>query len=117
MAQCSSQLSADKISKVTDIVSAQNSFRFCVEYLGIGPNEFRTIKYDAAHKHHDTLFQCIELWKNKTEVEGMDARQELIELLNKVQEERQWFSKQDMSFMFEGGKLYISDRRKSLAFL
>ncbi len=113
MAQCSSQLSADKISKVTDIVSAQNSFRFCAEYLEIGPKKFKTIEYDAKHNHHDTLFQCIELWKNKTEVEGLDARQELTELLNKVQEERRWFSKQDMAFMFEGGKLHISDRRKS----
>ncbi len=112
MATCSSKLSAAQMSKVTDIVSAENCFRFCSEYLGIDRNTFKTIEYNAKSIHHDTLFQCIELWKNRMEGEGLDSRQELIELLIKVQRERHWFSKQDMAFLFDGETVTISQKRK-----
>ena len=112
MAQFSNQLSASQMSKVTDIVSAENSFRFCAEYLGIDCNEFKTIEYNEKFIHHDTLFKCIELWKNRTEGEGQDARQELIELLYKVLEERGWFTKQDLEFLTDGDTRGISTKRK-----
>ena len=111
MSQCSSQLSSDQLSKVTDIVSADNSFRFCVEYLGIDRNQYKTTEYNAKFIHHDILFQCLELWKIRTEGEGLDARQELIELLTKVQEERRWFSKGDMAFLSEGKSMRKSTKR------
>ncbi len=114
MASCSSQLSTAEISKVTDIVSADNSFRFCVEYLGTGHNQYKTIEHDTKHIHHDTLFECIERWKNKTEGEGLDAREELIQLLTKVQEERCWFSRQDMAFLSDGETTKISQQRMFL---
>ncbi len=112
MATCSSQLSAAQMSKVTDIVSAENCFRFCSEYLGIDRNTFKTIEYNAKFIHHDTLFQCIEIWKNKMEGEGLDSRQELIDLLTKVKEERHWFSKQDIAFLCDGEIVTISPKRK-----
>ncbi len=112
MAQCSSQLSAAEISKVTDIISADNSFRFCIEYLEIERNQYKTIEYDNKFKHHDILFECIEIWRNKTEGEGLNVRRELTELLTKVQQERLWFTKQDMAFLSDGRTLGISTKRK-----
>ncbi len=61
------------ISQVTEIVSAKNRFRFSIEYLGIGPNEYHTIESEAQFIHHDTLFECIRRWKNRTEAEGNNA--------------------------------------------
>ncbi len=101
MASCSSQLTTAEISKVTNLVSADNSFRFCVEYLGIDRNEFKTTEYNTKFIHHDTLFECIQKWKNSVEGDGLDARQELINILSKVQEEQRWFSKQDMAVLFD----------------
>ena len=102
MAQCSRQLSAAQISKVTDIISADNSFRFCVEYLGIDRNQYKTREHDAKFKHHDILFECITLWRHKTERKGLDTTEQLFKLLTTVQEERSWFSKQDLASIFDG---------------
>ncbi len=113
MAECSSsQLSTAQISRVTDIISANNRQRFCVEYLRIDPNQYKTTEYDEKFKHHDILFQCINVWKNKTEGEGLDARQRLIEVLTKVQEEKGWFSKQDLAFLCDGETLKITSIRE-----
>ncbi len=112
MASCSSQLTTAEISKVTDIISADNSFRFCVEYLGINRNEFKTIEYNTKFIHHDTLFECIQKWKNSVEGDGLDARQELINILSKVQEEQRWFSKQDMAILFDEKTGKISRRSR-----
>ena len=112
MAQRNSQLSDAQISKVTDIISGDHGFRFCVEYLRIDRNKYKTIEYDAKFIHHDILFECIKLWKNKTEGEGLNAKQEVIKLLTKVQEEQGWFSKLDMIFLFDGEPVTISTERK-----
>ncbi len=114
MSECSNQLSPAQISKVTDIVSADHSLRFCTEYLRIDRNQFKTIEYNAKFNHHDTLFQCIEIWKNKMEGEGLDARENLIQLLMRVQEEKGWFSRQDMAFLFDGESVKMSPTRKRL---
>ncbi len=108
MAKCSGQ----QISKVTDIISADNSFRFCVEYLGIDRNQYKTIEHDAKFKHHDILFECITRWRHKTEGEGLDTLQELHKLLTTVQEERLWFSKQDLASIFDGENVTILPLRK-----
>ena len=112
MAQSSNQLSAAQMSKMTDMVSARNSFRFCVEYLEIDPKQYETIQSDAKFIHHDTLFQCIDLWRNKVEGEGLNASQELVELMTMVQEERLWFSKQDLAVLFDGDTVIMSSKRK-----
>ncbi len=112
MAKCRNQLSAAQMSKVTDIVSAENCLQFCSEYLGIDRNTYKTVEYNAKFIHHDTLFHCIELWMNKVEGQGLDTRQEMKELLLKVQEERHWFSKQDMAFLFDGDNVTISPKCK-----
>ncbi len=84
------------ISQVTDIISADNRLRFCTEYLGTDRNEYKTIESDAKFIHHDTLFECIRRWKNKTEAEGNHARNELIKILSSIQKERGWFSLKDI---------------------
>lgn len=114
MAQCSSQLSSAEISKVTDIISADNRFRFCAEYLGINRNTYRTIESDKRFIHHDTLFCCIELWMNK-KGEGLDAREDLIELLTRIQKDKGWFSKQEMAFLFDGEAVRLSVKRRYLS--
>ncbi len=111
MSEHSNQLSATQISKVTDMISADHSLRFCTEYLRIDRNQYKTIEYDANFNHHDTLFQCIEMWKNKME-RGLDAREHLIELLMKIQKEKGWFSRQDMAFLFDGESVKMSQTRK-----
>ncbi len=108
----SSQLSTAQISKVTDIISANNRQRFSAEYLRINPNQYKTIEYDEKFKHHDILFKCINVWKNKIEGEGLDGRQKLIELLTKVQQEKGWFSKQDLAFLFDGETVKITPIRE-----
>ncbi len=112
MAQCGSHLSAGQISRVTDIVPADVRFRFCVEYLGIDRNQYRIIENASNFMHHDTLYQCIELWKNKMEGEGLDARQELITLLTMVWKDRGWFSIQDMAFLYDRKSWDSSAKRK-----
>ena len=92
MASCSSHLSDANISQVTDIISADNRFRFSVEYLGTDRNEYRTIQADSQFIHHDTLFECVRRWKNKTEAEGNNAKDELVQILTAIRKERGWFS-------------------------
>ncbi len=70
-------LSVSHISRVTDIISAANRQRFCLEYLRIGLNEYETIDADSQFNHYKTLFKCLEQWKNKTEANGKNARNEL----------------------------------------
>ena len=102
MASNIDDLSGADISKVTDIISAQNSLRFCVEYLGIDGNEYRTIEYDSKHNHHDTLYECIKRWKNKTEAEGKHPKDELIQILTRTRLEHGWFPYNAMEFLTEG---------------
>ncbi len=102
MASCSSTLEEKDISQLTEIVSAPNRFRFAIENLEIKPNEYRTIESEAQFIHHDTLFECITRWKNRTEAEGNNAKDELIKILSSIQKERGWFSKQDMAFLHGG---------------
>ena len=103
------KLLASHISKVTDIVPADCSLRFCVEYLGIDHNQFKTIEYNAKFIHHDVLFKCIECWKNGIEGQGLDAKEELHRLLAKVQQERHWFMKEQLMF------LTISDNTEKMS--
>ncbi len=99
MASCSSTLVDQEISKVTDIISADNRLRFSVEYLGIDRNEYKTIEADAKFNHHDTLFECIRRWKNKTEAGGNNAKDELIRILTQIRREHGWFPGDQMSFL------------------
>ncbi len=87
------------ITQVTEIISAKNSFRFSNEYLGIEKNEYDTIEYEAGFIHHDTLFECITRWKNKTEAEGLNSKDELIRILREIRKEHGWFSIENMTFL------------------
>ncbi len=110
MASNADQLTDADISQVTDIVSADNRFRFCTEYLRTDRNEYKTIESDSQFIHHDTLFECIRRWKNKTEAEGSDVKDELINILCGIQKEKGWFSQQDMAFLRDGA--LASDKSK-----
>ena len=98
------------ISQVTDIISAKYRRRFAVEYLDIGPNEFDTIQCEAESNHHDTLFECITRWKNRTEVGGNNAKDELIKSLTMIRKEHGWFSGQDMAFLTDVRGMEIPEK-------
>ena len=88
-----------EISKVADIISAKNRHRFAVEYLKINPNEYHTIEYQAHSNHHDTVFECVTRWKNRTEAEGNNAKDELIRILTQIRKDHGWFTGHDMAFL------------------
>ncbi len=106
-----SKMMYSQLFKVTDIISAQNSFRFCIEYLNIHPSEYRNIEHDNQFKHHETLFQCLETWVKRVEKDNQDPRNELTELMTRVQEEKSWFLRQDMAFLLNVNKEVLSDRK------
>ena len=114
MANADRELRASQISKVTDIISADKRFRFCVEYLEIDRNEYKTIESDNKFIHHDVLFDCIERWKNRMDGNDLDAKGELYQLLTKVQEERHWFMKEDLLFLtsLDDTAVKMSPKRK-----
>ena len=112
MASNIDDLSGADISKVTDLISAQNSLRFCVEFLGIDGNEYRTIEYDSKFNHHDTLYECIKRWKNKTEVERKHPRDELIRILTQIRLEHGWFPFNAMVFLSDVTGMEIPALRK-----
>ncbi len=116
MASCSSTLEDRDISRVTDIISAANRFRFSVEYLGIDKNEYKTIQCDPKFygNHHDTLFECITRWKNKTEAEGHNAKEELIRILTEIRLEHGWFSHDNMAFPSDVTGITIPELSKSI---
>ncbi len=99
MASNAAELLDADISKVTDIVSAENRLRFSIEYLGIDRNEYKTIEADAQFKHHDILFECITRWKNRTEAEGNHAKDQLIRILNETRIQHGWFPGNAMTFL------------------
>ena len=102
------------LSKVTDIISARNSLRFCTEYLGIDGNEFNIIQHDSKYNHHDTIYTCLEQWKNRTEEEGRDARNELYSILTNIQQTRGWFSQDDINSVLEDQPGMVLQERKSV---
>ncbi len=112
MASSGGQLSGAYISRTTDIVSAENRMRFAVEYLGIERNEYKTIESDAKFIHHDTLFECISRWENRTEAEGNNARDKLIRILTKIREEHGWFSCDKMTFLTDVTGMKIPESSK-----
>ncbi len=102
------------ISKVTEIVSADNRFKFSVTWLGIKPNEYKKIEAEAQFNHHDTLFECIRQWKNKTEAEGINAKDELIRILLQIRKGHGWFSDGDVEFLTEVTGMKIPESSKEL---
>ncbi len=115
MALCSSKLENKDISQVTKIVSAPNRFRFAVGYLEINPNEYKTIESEAQFIHHDTVFECIRRWKNNTEAEGKNAKDELIKILTQIREEHGWFPHNDMAFLTDVTGITIPESSKGLS--
>ncbi len=93
-------LSGAKLSKVTDIIPANNALRFCTEYLGMKGNEYSIIKRDKDN-HHDTIYACLEQWTNKTEGACLDVSSELYGILKTIQETHGWFSVNDIESVFE----------------
>ncbi len=112
MASNAAELLDADISKVTDIVSAENRLRFSIEYLGIDRNEYKTIEADAKFKHHDTLYECIRRWKNRTEAEGNNAKDQLIRILNQIRKEHGWFPFDIMAFLTDVTGMEISPESK-----
>ncbi len=117
MASCSSKLEDREISQVTEIVSADNRLRFTVEYLGIDRNEYKTIEADAKFNHHDVLFECIRRWKNRTEAEGNNAKDELIRILTQIRKERGWFPGDDMAFLTDVKGMQITEASKQISII
>ncbi len=107
MASNANALLDSEISKVTDIVSANNRLRFAVEFLGIDGNEYRTIEADAKFIHHDTLYECIKRWRNRTEAEGNNAKDELIRILNEIRRQHGWFPGNAVTFLTDVTGLQI----------
>ena len=105
-------LKEDEISKVTDIINADNRLRFSVEYLGIDGNEYRIIESDAKYNHHDTLHECIRRWRNRTEAEGVNPRDKLIKILTEIRQTRGWFPFDVMSFLTDVTGMEISEPSK-----
>ncbi len=93
-------LSEAKLSKVTDIIPASNVLRFCTEYLGMKGNEYNILKSNKEN-HHDTVYACLEQWKNKTEGVGLNASAELYDILKTIQQTHGWFSVNDIESVFE----------------
>ena len=94
-------LSTAQLSKITDLISAPNALRFCTEYLDIDSSQYSIIGANVNHNHHDTMYGCLEHWKNQTEGEGRDAYRELYTILKAVQQTRGWFSMQALNSVFE----------------
>ncbi len=115
MACSGDELLDSHISQVTDIVSADNRFRFAVEYLGTDRNEYKTIEADAKFNHHDTLFECIRRSKNRTEAEGNNAKDDLIRILTNIRAEHGWFSGPDMVFLTDVIKIPISSKKNLIS--
>ena len=113
MALASTLLSEANISQVADIISAKNRHRFAVEYLKIGPNEYETIQSEAQFIHHDTLFECIRRWKNKTEATGNNAKDQLIQILTQIRLEHGWFPYNNMAFLTDVSGMQISESSKT----
>ena len=112
MVPCSGQLSYSDISKVTDIVTANNRLRFAVEHLGIDCNKYRTIEADAKFIHHDTLYECIRQWKYKIEAEGNNAKDEMIRILAQIRVEQGWLPDDGMAFIADVKGVTISQESK-----
>ncbi len=128
MASSISTLENREISQITEIISAKNRFRFSIEYLGIKPNEYNTIESEANFIHHDTLFECIRRWKNRTEAEGNSAKDELIKILTQIRKEHGWFPYNDMAFLTDvmgmkilesskGCLLFLSNKQSDVSLL
>ncbi len=107
-------LREDEISRVTDIINADNRLRFSVEYLGIDGNEYRIIESDAKHNHHDTLHECIRRWKNRTEAEGVNPKDKLIGILTEIRQTHGWFPGSDISFLTDVSGIHIPALSKGL---
>ncbi len=105
-------LSESEISKVTDIISADNRLRFSVEYLGIGGNEYKTIEAEAKFRHHDTLYECLRRWKNRTEAAGKNPKDELVRILTEIRQERGWFPFDVMAFLTDVSGFQMSESSK-----
>ena len=105
-------LKEDEISRVTDVISAKNRFRFAIEYLEINPNEYHTIESEAQFNHHDTLHECIRRWRNRTEAQGVNTKDELIRILNAIRQTHGWFPFDAMSFLTDVTGMEISEPSK-----
>ena len=107
-------LKEDEISRVTDIINADNRLRFSVEYLGIDGNEYRIIESDAKYNHHDTLHECIRRWRNRTEAQGVNTKDKLIRILNEIRQTHGWFPFDAMLFLTDVTGMEISEPSKGL---
>ncbi len=107
-------LKGDEISRVTDVFPAKNRHRFAIEYLEISPNEYHTIESEAQFNHHDTLHECIRRWKNRTEAQGINTKDELIRILNEIRVTHGWFRFDAMSFLTDVSGMHIPASSKGL---
>ncbi len=114
MAASSGGLSESDVSRVTDLISAANRMRFALEYLGIDRNEYTTIETEANFFHHDTVFECIRRWKNKTEAAGNHTRDTLTRILNQIRLDHGWFSFDKMVFLTDVSGIQIPQSSKKL---
>ncbi len=118
MASNDDTLSGADISQVTDIISAKNRLRFCVEYLEIDRNEYDTIQDEAKSIHHDTLYECITRWKIRTGAQGKHPKDELIKILNQIRREHGWFPFNAMAFLTDvtGRRIHESSKNFQIEF-
>ncbi len=114
MASSSIKLKEDEISRVTDVISAKYRFRFAIEYLEINPNEYHTIESEAQFIHHDTLHECIRRWKNRTEAQEINPKDELIRILTEIRLTHGWFPGNDVSFLTDVSGMHLPQSSKGL---
>ncbi len=89
------------LSKITDIIRAENARRFCTEFLKLGCTKYSIHQRNAHDNHHDTICNCLEEWRNKTEGEGKNARNEMSALLKSIQKQQGWFTGHEIASVFE----------------
>ncbi len=108
----SERLSTAQLSKVSDIIPAQHSLRFCTEYLGIDRNEYSIFEHDNKSNHYNTISACVEVWRNRTEAERKDVLVELHSILDEIRQTHGWFPSDDIATVFAEKPRQITVDRK-----
>ncbi len=99
------------LSKITDIIPATNARRFCTEFLKLGSTKYSIHQRNARDNHHDTICNCLEEWRNKTEGEGKNAKNEMFALLKFIQKQHGWFTGHEIASVFEEELEALSEER------
>ncbi len=98
-----------EISQTANVIPPECAQKFAVEHLGTEFNEFKIIHSDKGFLHHDTLIEVLDRWRAKCSSEEKDAKRQLCEILQTIQQTKGWFSLADISFLLNDDKMDISE--------